>query len=309
MNIKTLITLIVCSVTSFVVAMDHPQPNIMSPRKNAVFAASTQLVVAQADAMNQSASEPTQNPPMIDQQLEKRVQDYLNDCEEIKREFPKLFATGAIEELYPGLQQHKLNTRLQIAMVRNNPGMVRACLFAMEKDPYFTAETLALLHDGIQQAEVVKDFCREHKSGAVINFDEDLVPLECIEKVLMYIEPIIDKANKEQHLLTGPCASRLPLTFLCESPANIEHTLKKMFKKELVVGLCQILLPAHREKAKSLNDAQAEKQYLEDLSKINSMVWEAYEKKPNKLEELKRLYDDLDALHSYYSSINAVNVQ
>ena len=133
-------------------------------------------------------------------------------------------------------------------------------------------------------------------------------------KVIQYLDRVISSlllaemdARKEVALLTGPCAVRLSLTILCGSPEDVEQQdkISRVFKGTLVVGLCQLLLPAHREKAKSFTDAQDAQQYLDDVSKINSAVWAAFEKRPNEFETLLRLRQDIMKFQSVLVNANA----
>lgn len=91
-----------------------------------------------------------------------------------------------------------------------------------------------------------------------------------------------------------PNAKRMPLKELCGSPEYIpgdpgqsnleEWATNEYFKGEYVVGLCAILCNAHSYKAKE------SEQYSDDLSKINTLVWNAYQHyqtTPNRQFKLK----------------------
>lgn len=298
-----LIILGICSATSFVATMDHPEQMIVTPCKNAVVTEQTQLVAGQAVAINQQLdteqmiTTPRKNAVVtektssaVDTEIEKRVKDYEEEGQKIKQQFPKLFAIATMEELYP--QRGDLTVQLQLAMVRNNLPMVKLCLALTEKDPSFTSYTRSLLIKGIQQTEKAKEYCR---TVAIKSSDEKKKVVRYLEQLIDFISVAEENGKNELGFLTGPCAVRLPLTFLCGSPQDIEEQdkIKSSFKGLLVVGLCQVLLPAHREKAKSFTDAQESQKYLDDLSNINSAVWAAYEKKPNELETLVALKPDI----------------
>ena len=131
MNIKTFITLIFCFINSFAVAMDH-QPAAEQMRRGS----------------RRSALADVHSPRTVEQEVDQYMGDCLHKGEEIRRKFPKLFAIGTIEELYPG--NATITQQLQIAMVRNDYGVVQSCLALMQNDQSFThVKLLAQLQDGI----------------------------------------------------------------------------------------------------------------------------------------------------------------
>ncbi len=288
MNIKTFITLIFCFINSFAVAMDH-QPAAEQMRRGS----------------RRSALADVHSPRTVEQEVDQYMGDCLHKGEEIRRKFPKLFAIGTIEELYPG--NATITQQLQIAMVRNDYGVVQSCLALMQNDQSFTPKVLAQLQDGIAQAEGAKKFCRTYSGTLGLGTAADrLHAIRYLDGVISFLSLGEMDATKELGLLTGPCAVRLSLTVLCGSPEDMEQQdrISRIFKGTLVVGLCQLLLPAHQERARSFTDAQEAQKYLDDVSKINSAVWAAYKKKPNEFETLLRLKQDIVQFQSTLIKVN-----
>ena len=208
-----------------------------------------------------------------------------------------MFSEKTIQELFP--ESLTCMRLLQVGMMRNDLELVQQCLSMPEGQNAWSSHTLTKINKAIALAENLKVVAKKRVRQS-LKFEYLVQKYNLINRII--------KEVQTTPFISGPRSARSSLAWLCGSPHAIEdeYEIRKTFKTSRVVGLCQLLLPAHLEKAKLFNDEIQSKQYLDDLSAINSTVWDAYEKLPDAFTTLLQLREEISTSIHECSSINTI---
>lgn len=169
---------------------------------------------------------------------------------------------------------------LQLAMINNDYELVSRCLI----EPGKNAD---------QARKIALDAARDAAEKALAfsmaiqkdTFNKEKLQRDAHKAVIKALKAR-DAAACAGALAARPEAARLPLSILCNSPLPEDSFYYAVFKAREVVGLCSILLEAHRIKAKLGN----EKAYLNTLSKINTAVWHAHQAQKEYAENIEEIF-------------------
>lgn len=216
---------------------------------------------------------------------------FMNSDEFIKNLFPALFTMESCEAYPMGIS---LTEGLQIALVHNNLAKVKNYLWLLElgSQTSFSPQATHRMIKQIEKIELIINACKVKRERTV---EQNIELRDYITQMIDINHDIFKDVRAEIPLATGPAALRKSLKELCKSPEVAEKSalVTNTFKNKLVIGLCGILLPAHRLKARLAGD---EKKYLDTMGEINTLMWQAYENNPNHLDRLCKLNDSLLSL-------------